>query len=374
MTMGITSPTSTTGQILKNGSAVISFDANNNATFAGNVAPTVNSTFRNRIINGAMVIDQRNAGASINPTDGQFSVDRFVIFRSQASKLTAQQNAGSVTPPAGFSNYLGITSSSSYSVVAGDYFLVSQRIEGYNMADLAWGTANAKTITLSFWVRSSLTGTFGGSLQNASQNRAYPFTYTISSANTWTQVSVTIPGCTDGTWSTTNSEGIGLYFGLGVGSTYSGTAGSWVLNTSLFSATGATSVVGTNGATWYVTGVQLEVGSSATSFEWRLYNQELANCQRYYEKVVGEASVQLLADTYSTGSTPVPNINVFYKQTKRAVPTVSTVGTFYTSNVSGGQTYSIGTSNFNVYYQAGGAGRSYWHNDANSGWAITAEL
>jgi len=284
MTMGITSPTSTTGQILKNGSAVISFDANNNATFAGNVAPTVNSTFRNRIINGAMVIDQRNAGASINPTDGQFSVDRFVIFRSQASKLTAQQNAGSVTPPAGFSNYLGITSSSSYSVVAGDYFLVSQRIEGYNMADLAWGTANAKTITLSFWVRSSLTGTFGGSLQNASQNRAYPFTYTISSANTWTQVSVTIPGCTDGTWSTTNSEGIGLYFGLGVGSTYSGTAGSWVLNTSLFSATGATSVVGTNGATLYITGVQLEVGSVATPFEQRLYGTEFALCQRYYQQ------------------------------------------------------------------------------------------
>ena len=322
MTMGITSPTSTTGQILKNGSAVISFDANNNATFAGNVAPTVNSTFRNRIINGAMVIDQRNAGASINPTDGQFSVDRFVIFRSQASKLTAQQNAGSVTPPAGFSNYLGITSSSSYSVVAGDYFLVSQRIEGYNMADLAWGTANAKTITLSFWVRSSLTGTFGGSLQNASQNRAYPFTYTISSANTWTQVSVTIPGCTDGTWSTTNSEGIGLYFGLGVGSTYSGTAGSWVLNTSLFSATGATSVVGTNGATFYITGVQLEVGSVATPFEQRLYGTELALCQRYYLRL--NSGAQTAYTSFGVGvaySTTSASMTVNYPVQMRSQPT-----------------------------------------------------
>jgi hypothetical protein len=293
-------------------------------------------TMKNRIINGAMVIDQRNAGASINPTDGQFSVDRFVIFRSQASKLTAQQNAGSVTPPAGFSNYLGITSSSSYSVVAGDYFLVSQRIEGYNMADLAWGTANAKTITLSFWVRSSLTGTFGGSLQNASQNRAYPFTYTISSANTWTQVSVTIPGCTDGTWSTTNSEGIGLYFGLGVGSTYSGTAGSWVSNTSLFSATGATSVVGTNGATWYITGVQLEVGSSATSFEWRPFTTELQLCQRYYQTVSGST----VMTTGHCRTSTAADFQFSLRVTMRSAPSLSsTLGSSYLQVA--GSNYSV---------------------------------
>ena len=129
-----------------------------------------------------MVIDQRNAGASVS-TVGAYTVDRFWIDASQVSKYTAQQNAGSVTPPAGFTNYLGITSSSAYSVLTGDYFSFQQSIEGFNVADLAWGTASAKTVTLSFWVRSSLTGTFGGSLRNSAANRSYPYTYSISSAN-----------------------------------------------------------------------------------------------------------------------------------------------------------------------------------------------
>ena len=239
---------------------------------------------KNRIINGAMVIDQRNAGASVTPTNAAYTLDRWKCFITQTSKFTVQQNAGSVTPPVGFSNYAGITSSSAYSVAAGDYFIFTQLIEGYNTADLAWGTANAKTVTLSFWVRSSLTGTFGGVLKNSAGDRSYPFTYTISTANTWEQKSVTIAGDTSGTWLTTNGTGIEITFGLGVGSTYSGTAGSWV-SANLVSATGATSVVGTNGATFYITGVQLEQNTSATPFERRLYNQELNNCERYYQVI-----------------------------------------------------------------------------------------
>jgi len=241
--------------------------------------------FKNRIINGAMVIDQRNAGASVNPTDGQYTLDRWTIYRTQASKLTVQQNAGSVTPPVGFSKYLGITSSSAYSVVSSDYFLLTQIIEGFNTADLGWGTASAKTVTLSFQVYSSLTGTFGGALQNNGASRSYPFTYTISSANTWTTISVTIAGDTSGTWvGATNGVGMYVYFGLGVGSTYSGTAGSWA-GANYLSATGATSVVGTNGATFYITGVQLEKGSTATSFDYRPYGTELSLCQRYLPKL-----------------------------------------------------------------------------------------
>ena len=242
------------------------------------------SIMKNRLINGAMVIDQRNAGASVTGNDNVYGVDRFKVQVSQSSKFTMQQNAGSVTPPVGFVNYLGITSSSAYSVGSTDYFFLQQRIEGYNIADLNWGSANAKTITLSFWVRSSLTGTFGGVLQNDNQDRSYPFSYTISSANTWTQISVTIAGDTSGTWLTTNGMGIKVTWGLGVGSTYSGTAGSWA-GANYFSATGATSVVGTSGATFYITGVQLEVGSSATGYEYRQYGQELALCQRYYQAV-----------------------------------------------------------------------------------------
>jgi hypothetical protein len=235
---------------------------------------------RNRIINGDMRIDQRNAGASVTPTNlaTTYTVDRWAFYVNQASKLTAEQ---STTAPTGFTNSLKVTSSSAYSVVSGDIFLLQQAIEGLNVSDLAWGTANAKTVTLSFQVYSSLTGTFGGVLQNSAQNRSYPFTYTISTANTWTTVSVTIAGDTSGTWLTTNSVGMYVFFGLGVGTTYSGTAGAWA-GATYFSATGATSVVGTNGATFYITGVQLEQNTSATPFERRLYNQELANCQRYY--------------------------------------------------------------------------------------------
>jgi hypothetical protein len=241
-------------------------------------------SLKNRIINGDMVISQRNAGASVTipATGGQYTLDRWAGAASQASKYSIQQNAGSVTPPAGFTNYLGVTSLSAYSITSSDLFNIQQPIEGFNIADLAWGTASAKTVTLSFWVRSSLTGTFGGALQNSAVNRTYPFSYTISSANTWEQKSVTIAGDTSGTWLTTNGIGIQVILGLGVGSTLSGTAGSWS-GSAFYSATGATSVVGTNGATFYITGVQLERNTTATPFEWLPIGTELALCQRYFE-------------------------------------------------------------------------------------------
>jgi hypothetical protein len=233
-----------------------------------------------------MRIDQRNAGTSysLTPTDALYTLDRWQAVFSQVTKYTVQQNAGSVTPPVGFTNYLGCTSTSAYSVAAGDYFFINQLIEGLNLADLGWGTANAKTVTLSFWVRSSLTGTFGGALTNSAQNRSYPFTYTISSANTWEYETITIAGDTSGTWLTTNGTGVRVRLGLGVGSTYNGTAGSWAAG-NLMSATGATSVVGTSGATFYITGVQLEVGTSATGFEYVDQTTQLAMCQRYYQKL-----------------------------------------------------------------------------------------
>jgi hypothetical protein len=260
---------------------------------------------RNKIINGHMVVDQRNAGAS--GTDGIYTVDRFAYAQSQSSKGTWQQNAGSVTPPIGFVNYLGFASSSAYTVTSGDYFFFYQRIEGYNIADLNWGTANAKTVTLSFWVRSSLTGTFGGSLRNNAADRSYPYSYTITTANTWQQVSVTIAGDTTGTWLTTNGVGIQIGFAFGTGSTFSGTAGSWTAG-NLLSASGATSVVGTSGATFYITGVQLEEGTTATSFERESYSVTLQKCQRYYQLVyptAGNATTSTIADMIVSCFTPM---------------------------------------------------------------------
>ena len=235
------------------------------------------SIMKNRIINGAMVINQR--GFSGTPANGAYTLDRYNVLMPVASKFTVAQSS---TAPTGFVNSLLVTSSSAYTVGASEAFGIQQVIEGYNIADLGWGTASAKTVTLSFWVYSSLTGTFGGALQNYASDRSYPFSYTVSSANTWTQASVTIAGDTTGTWTTNNSGGIALIFSMGTGSTKSGTAGVWG-STYYTSVTGATSVVGTNGATFYITGVQLEVGSSATGFEYVNYQTSLANCQRYYE-------------------------------------------------------------------------------------------
>jgi hypothetical protein len=283
----------------------------------GTVAMATPFGMRNRIINGAMIIDKRYAGAATANTINGYTLDRWVVNQSVTGKLIAQQS--STIYPAGFSNSLGITSQSAYSVLSSDYYAISQYIEGFNFYDMAWGTANARTVTLSFQVYSSLTGTFGGSLRNNASNRSYPFTYTISSANTWTAVSITIAGDTTGTWvGATNSVGVNVNFGLGVGSTYSGTAGAWSAS-NLLSATGATSVVGTNGATFYLTGVQLEVGSVATPFERRIYSQELAMCQRYFE-----------ASYVYVGTTPLP---LYYKVSKRAAPTVSGGGTGFTSSL-----------------------------------------
>jgi hypothetical protein len=315
-----------------------------------NCTDTNYTGFKNRIINGAMVIDQRNAGASVTVlTTTGYTLDRWNFEVSQSSKLTCQQNAGSVTPPVGFTNYLGITSSSAYSIGSGDYFTLRQIIEGYNIADLAWGTADAKTITLSFWVRSSLTGTFGGALKNNASNYNYPFSYTISAANTWEQKTVTITGPTSGTWLTTNGVGIQVYFGLGVGSTYSGTAGAWTAS-NVVSATGATSVVGTNGATFYITGVQLEKGSTATSFDYRPYGTELALCKRYYDKTfaintapaqnAGRAGALESLAVRAAGASGLSN-NFRFSVPMRATP--ATV-TFYNPSAANGLARNLDTS------------------------------
>ena len=309
----------------------VSISGTNGVTFPDSSLQTAAASpyvLKNRIINGAMVIDQRNAGASITPTTtGTYSLDRWRCGLSVSSKYSVQQ---STTVPTYFKNSLLVTSTSAYTVGAAETFNISQLIEGLNVADLGWGTANAQTVTLSFWVRSSLTGTFAGSLRNDNADRSYVFNYTISAANTWEQKTVTIAGDTTGTWLTTNGIGMYVLFSLGSGSTFATAANSWTAGNYLTS-TGAVSVVGTSGATFYITGVQLEIGTSATPFERRLYNQELANCQRYYAKTFPQsvAVAQNSGDfnsLYTIAQVNNLSFSVTWKLpvTMRANPTVTT--------------------------------------------------
>jgi hypothetical protein len=285
------------------------------------------SIMKNRIINGAMVIDQRNAGASsaFGTTGAYTTVDRYQTYNNTSGTATNQQV---VDAPAGFYNSLKVTITASATPASGELFQIQQVIEGYNIADLAFGTANAKTITLSFWVKSSLTGQFGGAVQDGSAGYGYPFSYTISVANTWEQKSVTITGATSGTWGVTNSAGLRLYLDLGCGSTYLGTAGSWSAN-GYRGATGDTKLVSTNGATWNITGVQLEVGSSATGYEYRQYTTELQLCQRYcflLTSVGGSGSYIRWATGENSGTT-ANNTPIMFPTTMRTSASLTTTGT-----------------------------------------------
>lgn len=237
---------------------------------------------RNRIINGAMMIDQRNAGASVASPSDNFITDRFAVREVGGGVASAQQVS---TAPTGFVNSLKLTvTTPDSSIVTTDRYFIRQPIEGVNTADLGWGTVNASTVTLSFWVRSSITGTYPVAFRNNANDRSYVATYTINAVDTWEQKTITVAGDTTGTWVTTNlGAGINVVWTVGAGPTYNTTANAWqagdYLNTS-----STTQWIGTNGATFYITGVQLEKGSTATSFDYRPYGTELQLCQRYYYK------------------------------------------------------------------------------------------
>ncbi len=366
----------------------VTVNGSNGITFNDGSSQTAAASpygLKNRIINGDMRIDQRNAGTVTVNSSGLYTVDRWQANQTSAGKFSVGK---STVAPAGFTNSYLATSLSAYSVSSSDIFFFLQQIEGLNVADLGWGTSSAQTVTLSFWVRSSLTGTFGGVFTNSAGNRSYPYTYTINSANTWEQKSVTVAGDTTGTWLTDNGIGISVIFGLGGGASRSGTAGSWQA-ANLYTATGATSLVGTNGATFYITGVQLEVGSTATPFERRMYGQELALCQRYYWMMVKQTTATIIAlanmsyynNTYLGGNITLP-------VTMRTAPSLDAAsGTNYyiMFRNNGNNTvnsWSIVDSQpqvvniYNTAQASGTAGQAGWSNTNASGAyvAFNAEL
>ena len=311
-----------------------------------NISGVVTSKTRNLIINGDMNIDQRNCGASVTPTASAFILDRWSMNITQASKLSVRQVADA---PVGFSNSLKVTSLSSYTSISTDYFHTAQVIEGFNSARLAFGSSDAKNVTLSFWVKSSIAGVFAVSLGNSDGTRSYTTTYTVNNVNTWEKKTITIAGDATGTWvGATNGRGLILVFDLGCGSNYSGVANVWQSG-NITKSSGATSLIGTSGATWQLTGVQLEEGSVATEFEHRLFSEELALCQRYYEKTYNVEVKPGAVDMYTGAvialaptTTSYLTMPYGFTTSKRAAPTVTpynpVTGVVGTARKSGGTT------------------------------------
>tara|TARA_Y100000289_G_scaffold23358_1_gene22777 strand:+ start:19 stop:1008 length:990 start_codon:yes stop_codon:yes gene_type:complete len=302
-------------------------------------------------MNGAMTVAQR--GTSAVTATANFPVDRFRVDHSTDGAFTAQQSTD-VPSGQGFVNSIKYqTTTADSSLAADQFFYTRQIIEGLNSARLMFGSSSAKTLTLSFWVKSSLTGTFGGSVWNEAFNRSYPYSYTIDAADTWEKKTITFTGDTTGTWLTTNGRGINVGWGLGIGSDYLGTAGAWAAS-GLISPTGATSVIGTLNATWYITGVQLEVGDTATDFEHRTYGDELIKCKRYFTQWTGTANQTVGTGTVITGTTSF--VDVQFPIEMRTGPTITQSST-YIYEPAASTVSSLGT----IYNDESSAGVNITH-------------
>ena len=297
-----------------------------------------NVSFRNRIINGAMTIDQRNAGAAVSNANG-YTLDRWYLLRGASSSSPVFNVQQSTTAPSNYVNSLSITVGTSGAPGSGNFSTLYQIIEGFNTADFGWGTASAQPVTLSFWIRSSVTGTFGISFQNSALNRSYIATYTIAAANTWEYKTVTIAGDTSGTWLTNNGAGVAVHWDLGVGTGQSTTAGTWQAGNFL-GLTGGTKLSNTGSATFLITGVQLEEGTAASPFENRLYGTELALCQRYYWKI-SEASILAGVGSGYVVSATAAAVVIPMNVNMRVSPTIAYGGTVYVQDGAGSAVTSI---------------------------------
>jgi hypothetical protein len=329
--------------IQTNGSTAMSINASQQVTFNNGVTMPNTFGFENRLINGGMVIDQRNAGAAVTLNNtASYTLDRWYdrcVGGAGSAVMTVQR---STTAPTGFTNSKLTTVTTSKSPAVSEQFWFYQAVEGLNMSDFGMGTASAVTFTLSFWVRASVTGTYSVAFQNSAQNRSYVATYTVNAANTFEYKTVTITGDTTGTWLTDNGVGMYVFFDTGSGSNFNSTAGAWTAGT-YYRTSGSVSLIANSGATFYITGVQLERGSAATSFDFRSIGQELLLCQRYYEKSYTQTTVPgtatqdgcfmtLRIDSVGSGSEK-------YKVTKRAAPTITTYNP-EAANTTGARNYS----------------------------------
>ena len=314
------------------------------------------SSFKNRLINGAMTIAQRGTAAVTFDAADTYILDRWTQNNGGSATITGQQ---STVAPAGFINSLLVTTTSGGAPSSGQLRVLRQRIEGLNVSDLGWGTASAKTVTVSFWVRSNVTGTFACYVANASYNRSQVQTFSISVANTWEYKNVVFVGDTSGTWGTSTGIGIEFGFDVGSGSNFDATVGVW--NAAFDSRTsGAVTLSTTTSNNIYVTGVQFEVGTVATSFDFRDYGRELLMCKRYYH--ASEALV------FAQPTSSSLYIIAYYPVTMRAVPTIVRTGNGSVTGSTAGTTFSSTTTDYTF------AGNGTGNIAAGGNYTASAEL
>ena len=293
---------------------------------------------KNIIINGAMQISQRIGTTATAITGGNYGIDRWHTYYDGNSYTTQQVTDA----PAGFYNSMKLTVTGT---TTPNYSFFGQRIEGLNVNHIGLGTANCQSFTVSFYVKSSVAGVYSISMTNGAGDLAYPVQYTINSADTWERKSMTIPPITSGTWVRDNTNGLYLRINLGSPGSRTAAADGWRSGNfdGANGSTGAVTWATTSGATFHMTGCQIEVGDSASDFEHRSHGEELALCERYYQVLLkhGDGSG---GTTSTLGATAL-----MYNSTYMAVPL-----TFRTRMRASPTLISANSSNCFRMYRSGG--------------------
>ena len=296
---------------------------------------------KNLVINGACTISQRleSGSATLTASAINYPVDRFKSYAVGGGEFTIQRSDDA---PTGFKNSLMFTVSTAATPLAGAYYVTQNKIEGYDVAHLGWGTDNAKPVTLSFWVKADVTGKYGISFWNQAQNYNYVTSYTINTTDTWEYKTITIPGATAGTWITDTGTGLGIWWDFGTGTTYqTSTTETWG-QSGRFTPSNSAQMIATSGAKFRMTGVQLETGTNATEFEHRHYGEELALCQRYYIKYAPVTSKPICtAAAYgTTRAFGVVHLPVSMRDNPTVIASSGTNNFYFFANSNGGGGFS----------------------------------
>ena len=362
----ITSTSLTTGNLTVSGNTTLGDASTDTVLMTG--APSIGGAglgmgmgFRNRIINGDMRIDQRNAGASVtNTTNNLFAVDRWFtnLAGEYNNNVISQQNLDSLTPPANFKNYLGVKITTGTAAGASPFLSFRQQVEGYNIADAGYGTSSAQTLTCSFWARSNLVGTYAFTVRGGTPTRSYVTNFTINLADTWEFKTFVIPGDTDTgvVWESTIGAAFHVNIGLnsfqGVFST--STLNQWHTGSFTGSTTQSNNFATTTGNAFYITGVQLEKGATATAFDYRDYGRELIMCQRYFQTITAAPGVG------QHGSTTVADLSFTFRVDMRTTPTATPAGAMKVTDTSADYTQS--SASISSFFGNATGGRAYLAN------------